>query len=574
MSAPVRDEDFRVGRAITEQEWAQLRRESLVSLPLGLDPSDPDIFMAYQRRVLETTAISRVTVCAKSRRIGLTWGVGADAVLTSAAARDAKGMDTLYIGYNLDMAREFIDVCAMWAAAFSEAAAEVGEFLFDDVNERDPSDTKQIQAYRIRFASGFEITALSSRPRSLRGRQGYVIIDEAAFHDDLEGLLKAAFALLIWGGKVLVISSHNGESNPFNRLVEDVRVGRKPYELIEIDFDQALHDGLYRRICLRSGDEWSPEAEAAWRAEIIAFYGDGADEELFVIPSEGSGFWLLPALIEGCMRRDIPVHRWEMPPAFAFQPAAERKALARSWCETVIGPSLARLDPRYPSFFGQDFGRVSDLTDIWPVQLRPGIARETPWMMRETPFLVELRNIPFAQQFQILCWVVDRLPRFCGGAMDAGGNGAAQAEYAAQRYGPSRIAQIKFSIEWYRENMPKLKDALESRGMSLPGDPDVLGDFKLIKIIDGIARVPKTRTVEKGEGAAEGKTKRRHGDAAIAAALAHFATLMPVMEFDYRPAAPRERDGERMRSRSDDYDDDRPDPLARRPLGARLRGSL
>ncbi|TXN71643.1 hypothetical protein [Methylobacterium sp. WL6] len=567
MSAPVDDEDFRVGRAITEKEWAKLRRESLVGLPPELDPSDPEILLAYQRRLLETTATHQVTVCPKSRRIGATWGVGADAVLTSAATRAARGMDTFYIGYNLDMAREFIDVCGMWAVAFSQAATEVGEFVFDDVNPSDPADTRSIQAFRIRFASGFEIVALSSRPRSLRGKQGYVIIDEAAFHDDLEGLLKAAFALLIWGGKVLIISSHNGEGNAFNRLVEDVRAARRPYALVEVDFDQALHDGLYRRVCMRKGEDWTPEGEAAWRAEIIAIYGDGADEELFVIPSEGTGFWLLPAVIEACMQRDIPVHRWEMPAAFAYQPEPEREAMARTWCESVIGPSLERLDPRYPSYFGQDFGRVSDLTDIWPLQILPG-------MFRATPFLVELRNIPFAQQKQILFWIVDRLPRFAGGALDAGGNGAAQAEYAAQKYGPQRIAQIKFSIEWYRENMPKLKDTLESRGMSLPADPDVLGDLKLVKIIDGVARVPKTRSVEKGEGAAEGKTKRRHGDAAIAAALAHFASLMPAMEFGYRaaPRFARQTDGAPMRS--EDYEDDRRDPLARRPLGAGLRGSL
>ena len=43
-------------------------------------------------------------------------------------------MDSFYIGYNLDMAREFIDVCAMWARSFSFAVLEGGveEFLFDD----------------------------------------------------------------------------------------------------------------------------------------------------------------------------------------------------------------------------------------------------------------------------------------------------------------------------------------------------------------------------------------------------------------------------------------------------------
>lgn len=218
MSAPVHDDALRAGRAIGEAEWAALRRESLVGLPVDLDPSDPDVLLGYQRRLLETTAAHPVVVVPKSRRIGATWGIGADAALTAGAARDAGGMDVLYIGYNLDMAREFIDVCAMWAVAFAQAATAVGEFLFDDVNPADPADTKAIQAFRIRFASGFEVVALSSRPRSLRGRQGCVILDEAAFHDDLEGLLKAAFALLIWGGKVLVISSHNGEAT-FGDLV-------------------------------------------------------------------------------------------------------------------------------------------------------------------------------------------------------------------------------------------------------------------------------------------------------------------------------------------------------------------
>lgn len=76
-----------------------------------------------------------------------------------------------------------------------------------EVSHRD-GRVAAIAAGRFTFASGFEIVALSSKPRGLRGRQGYVIIDEAAFHDDLPEVLKAAMALLMWGGKVLVISTH------------------------------------------------------------------------------------------------------------------------------------------------------------------------------------------------------------------------------------------------------------------------------------------------------------------------------------------------------------------------------
>jgi phage FluMu gp28-like protein len=110
------------------------------------------------------------------------------------------------------MTRDYIDDCAMWAKAFDYAVSWVGETIYSD-------EDKDIKAFRIDFASGKKILALSSRPRSIRGKQGRVTIDEAAFHDDLPGLMKGALAMLIWGGKVRLLSSHNGTNNPFNEIV-------------------------------------------------------------------------------------------------------------------------------------------------------------------------------------------------------------------------------------------------------------------------------------------------------------------------------------------------------------------
>jgi phage FluMu gp28-like protein len=198
------------------------------------------------------------------------------------------------------MAREFIDVCGMWAKAFMPACTEVSEFLFLDQDEAGAD--KHIKAFRIAFASGYEIVALSSRPRSLRGRQGYVILDEFAFHEDPPGLLKAAMALLIWGGKILVISTHNGVDNPFNELINDIRAGKKGdgATVVRTTFDDALEDGLYERVCLVRGLEWSAEGEAKWRAGIRQFYGADAAEELDCVPAQGSGVYLTRALIEAC----------------------------------------------------------------------------------------------------------------------------------------------------------------------------------------------------------------------------------------------------------------------------------
>ena len=46
------------------------------------------------------------------------------------------------------------------------------------------------------------------------------MIDEAAFHEDLPGLLKAALAFTMWGGLVRIISTQNGAHSAFNELIK------------------------------------------------------------------------------------------------------------------------------------------------------------------------------------------------------------------------------------------------------------------------------------------------------------------------------------------------------------------
>ena len=209
----------------------------------------PAVLMAYQQRWVADTA--PLKVMEKSRRTGITWGEAADNVLTAAASRTAGGQNVYYIAYNQDMTIEYIQACAMWARAFNHAASEIEEGFWED----DDAD-KNIKTFTIRFpASGFRIVALTSRPSNLRGRQGTIVIDEAAFHDQLDELLKAALAMLIWGGRVRVISTHNGVENPFNELVEDIRAGKRKGTVHRITFKEAVADGLYRRVCLRLGKE-------------------------------------------------------------------------------------------------------------------------------------------------------------------------------------------------------------------------------------------------------------------------------------------------------------------------------
>lgn len=267
---------------------------TFATLPKG------DLLLRYQQRASDLLfAGTALLVIEKSRRIGLTWAFAAAAVLRAAAQPSAGGMNVWYMGYDQEMAREFIDTCAMWARAFAIAAEAVDTEIFED------DEKNAVGAFRIRFASGFKIVALPSVPRALRGKQGLVIIDEAAFHKNLDEVLKAAIALLIWGGQVVVVSTHDGETNRFNVLCDEVRAGRRKGAVVTISFADAIADGLYDRTALvarTKGVALPPLAE--WEADIRASYGDAAAEELDCIPAAGSGSLIKPADLTACQHPD------------------------------------------------------------------------------------------------------------------------------------------------------------------------------------------------------------------------------------------------------------------------------
>lgn len=484
-----------------------------IDLPSTAGLDTPAVLLPYQQRWIADQ--SPFKLAEKSRRTGLTWAEAADNVLTASSARSAGGQNVYYIAYNQDMTIEYIQACSMWAKAFNRAAGEIEEGFWDEADE-----DKHIKTYTIRFpGSGFRVVALSSRPSNLRGRQGIIVIDEAAFHDQLEELLKAAMAMLIWGGKVRVISTHNGTENPFNTLRLDIQAGKRAGTVHHIPFRQAVAEGLYRRVCLRLGKPWVAEEEAQWVAGVYSFYGAGAEEELDCVPANSGGAWLSRALIEARMVVDGPVLRWECKPGFETLADHIRRADCQDWIEAQLAPQLQRLDPALQSFFGSDFGRSGDLTVDVPLQV-------TQQLVRRVPFLVELRNVPFKQQEQIGFYLMDRLPRFAKGAFDSRGNGQYMGEVAMQRYGTQRIEQVMLTETWYREHTAPFKAAFEDGTFELVRDADVLNDLRAFEVVRGVPRIPDRRSTDDSG-------KKRHGDAGVALLLADFASRSDVVPMEF-----------------------------------------
>ncbi len=505
-----------------------------------------NLFLKYERDWI--TDESGVVVYEKSRRIGITWTEAFDRTLT-ASTSGKEGRDGWYVGYNKEMALEFIEACAMWARRLKRACEPIEETVIED-------EDKNILAYRIRFASGYKIVALSSRPSNLRGKQGDVVIDEAAFHESLGALLKAALAFRIWGGRVKIISTHNGEANPFNELVSDIRAGRLPYSLHRTTFDEALAAGLYHAICRETGREWGEEAQRKFRAEVFAEYGSNAEEELLCVPSASSGVFLSTVLIESRMRDQIPIIRWDRNYTFVGDDENTRMKDAEDFCRLKLAPVLDSLDKKLMTCFGEDFGRSGDLTVIWPLQFMPNL-------VRRTPFVLELRNNPFNQQKQILYFILDRLPRFQAGALDARGNGQYLAEQAVIKKG-TQIEAVMLSQDWYRDNMPRYKAAFEDGTIELPRDAEILNDHRALVMEKGIAKVPERHN-------ADAHGNQRHGDSAIAGALAFYASTLNPHFYAYTPAlTPKLFDEPRARPSAEE--DDREDAAAGLGLGRRMRG--
>ena len=455
---------------------------------------DVDVLLPYQQAWGRDD--SEVKVWEKSRRIGASYAEAALSVLEAAKSKTAGGQSTHYLSYSKDMTRQFIADCATWAKALHAAAGELEEVILED-------EEKDITVFRISFATGNEIWGLPSTPRVLRSKQGRVVLDEAAFVDDLDALIEAALALTIWGGSVAILSTHNGVDNEFNTLITDIREGRQDYSLHHTTIQDALDDGLYPRICLVKGREWSSAGEETFLAKLLKLYRDSPAQELYCIPSKSGSRYISRSLVESRMSADIPVLSYECDDEFTFLADDVRAADTDEWCREYLAPVLDAA-PGKPAFVGMDFGRSGDLSVL------ASYIEEGGRTLRALCY-IEMRNVPFAQQHQVFCTLVDGLKRFYSASLDARGNGQMIAELAVQRYGRGAVNQVMISQNFYLEYFPKYRSRLEDAELVLPKNEDIIDDHRTVVMENGIPKISE-RT--------GGQNARRHGDAVAAGLMA------------------------------------------------------
>lgn len=460
--------------------------------------SNLEIFLPYQKKWLEDR--NPLKIIEKNRRCGISWTDAADSVLDAAPANGWS--NTYYMSFNKDNCRQYIEDAGEWAKKFGYVCSEIQEVLLRD-------EDRDITAYRITFASGAEILGLPGVSRALRSKQGNVVIDEAAFFDDFNSVLQAAKALVMWGGRIRIISTHNGEDNPFNLLIKDIRSGKETeWTIHRITFREAVAQGLYKRICLKTGRKWTEEADKEFSEKMYRIYGDNPDEELDVIPRSCGGRYFSRGLLDFCTaeKESYDIRRMECSDSFLHKGDRRKDSEITSFFNQDIKAALSIFEGQI--FFGNDFGRNGDLSTYW-------ICEEVEKTCLAVRMIIELKNVPFEQQQLFSDLLTDFLQErhmFGGGAIDSRGNGQQLGEHAMLRH-PGAVVNVMETNAWYAKYGSELHALMESRDFTVPDDDVIKADFSIVTLKNGIPFIPALRTEDRS-----GKGKR-HADAASAAML-------------------------------------------------------
>lgn len=238
---------------------------------------DETVFLPYQLAWMMNR--SPIVIDEKSRQIGWSWVMAGRATINGIEDK----RDSLYTSYNKESAKQFIKDCRKWAKIFNvvvQIIAKTSILKDSDMN-----------VFEIRFSNGRSVQATAGNSENLRAKPGYdIYLDELAYRQEsLEDIFAAASATLIGGGTIRGASTHAGIESEFNVLCESIKKGETAYGHSKVTFRQAIKEGLYKRLCIRDGKQWSAAAEKAWIDEIYSLYGIRASEELDAEPGDFSG---------------------------------------------------------------------------------------------------------------------------------------------------------------------------------------------------------------------------------------------------------------------------------------------
>lgn len=443
------------------------------------------IFLPFQLRWLRDP--SKMRLGEKGRQLGWTWMNAAEDALNGVGTSNSP--NTYFMAGDSEAAKAYIDDVANWLDDFKVTSNRFTDDWFDPKTEL----VHKVQC--IEFPNGSRVEAMSSNPRRLRGRRGNVKLDEFAFHDDPQELLRAATPVTTWGYRIDIWSTHNGVGSVFNKLCDmarrraagNVRKGDMAWSLHRVTLLDAVADGLVERINAVTGQSLTTEAFIEQcRARCLT--EEDYQQEYLCNPSAESMAWLPYDMIDACMHDGIFDPREE---AINWTVAGRTEhleefvnavcVLSEGAAETVAGVDFGRKHDRFVVFVLAKFGEMWKTVGLlswrgkrW-AEMRYAIAR-----------LMEARRDGGRHIVTRIC-------------LDATGMGSEPSEWAEETY-RHRAEGVTFTLD-SKQNMAVLvRNAFEDRHILIPWDDVVRDD--LHSVIKEISPSGKPRFV--GERTADG----------------------------------------------------------------------
>lgn len=391
-------------------------------------------FLNYQREWINNP--SQFAIAEKSRRIGITYAECYRAT-RDLAQKNVKNNKVWFSSADLSAAEEAVDYVGFWAKVLHTASQYVGEVVIDKEDD--------ITAHRVRFSNGGEFNAISSNPTRFRSKGGDVILDEFAHHKDQEKMYTAAKPSMMWGNRVRIISTHNGDETFFNGLIAEVKKGKegsmKNWTHFKTSIEDAIKDGLVDTIL---GHKASKEEVAQFLEDAFSgMTNDAIQEEFYCVPRSGSQNHLLP---------------------YELINAIERENILDEKLEKVTGDL----------FVGMDIGRKNNPSVIWVDELLGE--------MLYTRKVIPLKNVAYRIQKEILYSILSH-PNFRRAGIDATGIGNQLAEETQQDFGALRVEAVMFTPRSKEEMASHTYIMVEGKKTLIPKDKTIRDDFYSVRAV-------------------------------------------------------------------------------------------
>lgn len=458
------------------------------------DPKVRRPLLPYQQRWMADE--SNLKIWEKSRRIGATYVEACDVAFSRLSGR--RNEDYWFSSADESAAFEFIEYIKFWCKV-------AGKVLESFAEQIDDGTGAEGTAYCVRFPSGKRCTAMSSNPRRFRSKGGDVGGDEFAFHERASEMYKAMSPCTTWGGRLRILSSHNGEQSKFNEFVQmaqrhaagNPRTGDVKFSLHRTTIQDAVADGLAEKINEVKGTTYTSDSFLAECRAKCATEDDWL-QEYMCVPSAETEAYLPYELINTCIAR----------PGLCPMPTEDLNQLLLDIEQYAQGASAI--------YSGCDIGRTTDRFVNWTIARFGG-----RW---QTVGLLRWKGKRFAEMKSVVNQVMNfrtkqgnRINRMC---IDQSGLGRQLAEEANEKW-RSRVEGVNFTLQSKADMAPRVRIAFEDGTISIPDDRLLKDDLHSIrKVISSSGNIRYA-----GERNADG-----HADHFWGVALALEAADKPVAQ--------------------------------------------